>query len=112
MVMRIEWGDAGGLRAWGDVAGAGRLCSYSIEGTIMSTHEQVTEHKSFSEPDETREFSNGKAEILKIGQCEVGRFTFAGLALVERYPAAGADTELPGAALSVSRGRQAGDPDG
>lgn len=76
MVMRIEWGDAGGLQAWGDVAGVGRLCSYSIEGTIMSTHEQVTEHKSFSEPDETREFSNGKAEILKIGQCEVGRFTF------------------------------------
>jgi hypothetical protein len=29
------------------------------------THE--TEHKSFIEPDETRVFSNGRAEILSIG---------------------------------------------
>ena len=26
-----------------------------------------TEHKSFGDPDETREFRNGKAEILSIG---------------------------------------------
>ena len=35
-----------------------------------------TEHKSFGQPDETREFPNGKAEILSIGEAEVGRMTF------------------------------------
>ena len=35
-----------------------------------------TEHKSFGEPDETREFPNGRAEILSIGGAEVGRMTF------------------------------------
>ncbi|HXR28387.1 MAG TPA: cupin domain-containing protein [Solirubrobacteraceae bacterium] len=35
-----------------------------------------TEHKSFSRPDETREFSNGRAEILAIGGGEVGRMVF------------------------------------
>jgi hypothetical protein len=35
-----------------------------------------TEHKSFREPDETREFPNGRAEILSIGRAEVGRMTF------------------------------------
>ena len=33
----------------------------------------VTEHKSFEAPDETREFSNGRAEILSVGGSEVGR---------------------------------------
>jgi hypothetical protein len=37
---------------------------------------QDTEHKSFGEPDETREFPNGKAEIVSIGGAEVGRMTF------------------------------------
>lgn len=32
-----------------------------------------TEHKTFEAPDETREFPNGKAEILSIGGGEVGR---------------------------------------
>jgi hypothetical protein len=35
-----------------------------------------TEHKSFGEPHEVREFPNGKAEILSIGGADVGRFTF------------------------------------
>ena len=35
-----------------------------------------TEHKSFGHPDDTREFPNGKAEILSIGGSEVGRMTF------------------------------------
>jgi hypothetical protein len=35
-----------------------------------------TEHKSFGEPDEMREFPNGRAEILSIGRAEVGRMTF------------------------------------
>jgi quercetin dioxygenase-like cupin family protein len=35
-----------------------------------------TEHRSFEEPDETREFPNGRAEIVKIGGAEVGRMVF------------------------------------
>jgi hypothetical protein len=35
-----------------------------------------TEHKSFQAPDETRQFPNGKAEILNIGGGEVGRLVF------------------------------------
>jgi len=37
---------------------------------------QETEHKAFLQPDDTREFPNGRAEILKIGDGEVGRYTF------------------------------------
>jgi hypothetical protein len=36
----------------------------------------ATEHKSFGSPDETREFPNGRAEILNIGGGEVGRLVF------------------------------------
>ena len=32
-----------------------------------------TEHKSFGEPDEKRDFPHGRAEILSIGDAEVGR---------------------------------------
>ena len=35
-----------------------------------------TEHKSFGAPDEVREFPNGRAEILDIGDAQVGRMTF------------------------------------
>jgi hypothetical protein len=35
-----------------------------------------TEHKSFGEPDETREFPHGKAEVLSIGEGQIGRMTF------------------------------------
>jgi hypothetical protein len=38
---------------------------------------QQTEHKSFEAPEETREFPNGRAEILQIGGGEVGRLVFA-----------------------------------
>ena len=34
---------------------------------------QETEHKSFSSPSETREFPNGRAEILEVGGAEIGR---------------------------------------
>ena len=40
----------------------------------MSTQQtQQTQHKSFGEPEEVREFPNGKVEILAIGDAEVGR---------------------------------------
>jgi hypothetical protein len=42
----------------------------------MHSHEQITEHKSFSKPEEVRTFPNGKAEILKVGDAEVGRLVF------------------------------------
>jgi hypothetical protein len=35
-----------------------------------------TEHRSFGEPTEIREFPNGRAEILSVGGAEVGRLTF------------------------------------
>ena len=35
---------------------------------------QHTEHKTFTEADETREFPNGRAEIVEIGGGQVGRF--------------------------------------
>jgi len=35
-----------------------------------------TEHKSFQEPDETREFPHGRAEILNVGGGQVGRLVF------------------------------------
>jgi len=37
---------------------------------------QQTEQKSFDNPDEVREFPNGRAQILKIGGGEVGRYEF------------------------------------
>jgi len=35
-----------------------------------------SERKSFSRPDETREFPHGRAEILNIGDGVVGRLVF------------------------------------
>ena len=37
---------------------------------------QTTEHRSFEQPDEVREFPNGRAEILKVGGVEIGRLVF------------------------------------
>jgi hypothetical protein len=37
---------------------------------------QDTEHRSFAQPDELREFPRGHAEILKVGGGEVGRLVF------------------------------------
>src|SRR2546421_4542017 len=40
------------------------------------TDRHETEHKSFQAPEETREFPNGRAEILNVGGAEVGRLVF------------------------------------
>jgi hypothetical protein len=37
---------------------------------------QETEHKTFERPDETREFSHGRAEIVAVGGVEIGRMIF------------------------------------
>jgi hypothetical protein len=37
---------------------------------------QETEHRSFANADEVREFPNGRAEIIKIAGGEVGRLVF------------------------------------
>ena len=39
----------------------------------MQTIEHKTEHKSFTHPDEVRDFPNGKAEILAVGESQIGR---------------------------------------
>ena len=44
----------------------------SEQGVAM----QSTEHKTFATPDETREFPHGRAEILQIGDAEIGRMVF------------------------------------
>src|SRR5690348_2357874 len=42
--------------------------------TIDARH--LTERKAFAEPDEVREFPYGRAEILRVGGGEVGRYVF------------------------------------
>ncbi len=37
---------------------------------------QEIEHKRFEAADETREFPNGRVELLRVGGGEVGRCTF------------------------------------
>ncbi len=37
---------------------------------------QRTEHRAFQSPDEVREFPNGRAEILQVGDAEIGRLVF------------------------------------
>jgi hypothetical protein len=37
---------------------------------------QQTEHRAFGTPDEVREFPHGKAEILNVGEAEIGRLVF------------------------------------
>jgi hypothetical protein len=37
---------------------------------------QETEHRSFGQPDETREFPRGVAEIVSLDGAEIGRLTF------------------------------------
>ena len=37
---------------------------------------QNTEHRSFQQPDETRTFPLGRAEIVNVGGAEVGRLVF------------------------------------
>jgi hypothetical protein len=37
---------------------------------------QQTEHRAFADPDEVREFPSGRAEILKVGDAEIGRLVF------------------------------------
>ena len=40
------------------------------------TERHETEHKTFDDPEEVREFPNGRAEILIVGGAEVGRLVF------------------------------------
>jgi hypothetical protein len=37
---------------------------------------QQTEHRAFGDPDEVRPFPHGRAEIVKVGDAEIGRFVF------------------------------------
>jgi hypothetical protein len=43
----------------------------------MTSTRQETEHLSFSAPDEVRHFAGGRAEILRIGNTEIGRMIFS-----------------------------------
>jgi hypothetical protein len=37
---------------------------------------QQTEHRTFGTPDEVRGFPRGKAEIVQVGEAEIGRLVF------------------------------------
>jgi hypothetical protein len=37
---------------------------------------EQAEHRTFAQPDEVRDFPHGRAEIVKVGSGEVGRYTF------------------------------------
>ncbi|HKC30045.1 MAG TPA: cupin domain-containing protein [Jatrophihabitans sp.] len=41
------------------------------------TERQETEHRSFGAPDETRKFTNGYLEIVKIGGSDIGRLVLS-----------------------------------
>jgi hypothetical protein len=52
-------------------------CRRRREGYFaMNSLEQKTEHKTFTRPDEVREFPNGKVEILDVGGVQIGRMVF------------------------------------
>ena|SRR5438270_13994333 len=42
----------------------------------MQSLTHTTEHKSFSKPDDVRQFPNGQAEIIDIGGAQIGRLVF------------------------------------
>jgi hypothetical protein len=42
----------------------------------MQSLTQGTQHKSFANPMEVRSFPNGRAEIITVGEAEIGRLTF------------------------------------
>jgi hypothetical protein len=43
---------------------------------MQGTETQETAHKTFEKPEETREFPNGRAEILTVSGAELGRLVF------------------------------------
>jgi len=45
--------------------------------SIDHSTEQRTEHRTFTEPDETRTFGNGHLDILRIGGSDIGRLVLA-----------------------------------
>src|SRR5919107_2212519 len=45
-------------------------------GMSFTETQRDPQHKSFDQPDDVREFPNGRAEILEIGGGTVGRFVF------------------------------------
>ena len=73
---------------------------------------QQTEHRSFEESDEVRAFPSGHADILNVGEAEIGRLVFepGWRWSKDVKPIAGTDgCEAP---LPVPRGQHARDPDG
>lgn len=43
--------------------------------TTQDVTRQGTEHLSFAQPDEVREFPHGRAEIVRLGGADIGRLT-------------------------------------
>ena len=51
------------------------LCGYTGENTFFLFGDKA-EVKSFSKPDEVREFPKGKVELINIGGAKIGKATF------------------------------------
>ena len=51
------------------------LCGYTGENTFFLFADKA-EVKSFSKPDEVREFPKGKVELINIGGAKIGKATF------------------------------------
>ena len=63
---------------------------------------QSTEHVSFGSPDEVREFPHGRAEIVKVGDAEIGRL------ILEPGMGDGSEFEAgPGDVTSLPQGHDA-----
>jgi hypothetical protein len=43
--------------------------------TTQDAMRQTTEHLSFAQPNEVREFPHGRAEIVRLGGADIGRLT-------------------------------------
>jgi hypothetical protein len=41
--------------------------------TTQNTARQATEHRSYTQPDEVREFPHGRVEIVTLGGAQIGR---------------------------------------
>lgn len=49
--------------------------SHTVDNQTHDPLTQVTEHKSFAEPEETRSFEKGYVELITVGGAEIGRLT-------------------------------------
>jgi hypothetical protein len=70
------------------------------------------EQQDFATPTETREFPNGRLDLLHIGGADIGRLTLQPGWLVQRRQTGGGHRAVRGPALPIPRLRNTAHPDG